>query len=72
MRDLIEALQIFMKYCGDVKYPTYCNQEEFIVCVRPSLVSPEDQQRLKEIGFVPYEDFGYEDYAFVSYRYGSK
>ena len=67
MKNLIEALQILMKYCGDVKYPTCCDHDEFFVnCVSPDDVSHEDLQRLDELGFVPYEDYG-----FISYRYGS-
>lgn len=66
MKDLIEALQIFMKYCGDVKYPTTCEHDElYINCVKPEQVTEEDLKRLDELGFFPYEDF-----AFVSYRFG--
>ena len=66
MKDLIEALQIFMKYCGDVKYPTTCEHEElFVNCVTPEQVSEEDLKLLDKLGFFPYEDF-----AFVSYRFG--
>jgi len=55
-----------MKYCGDVKYPTTCEHEElFVNCVTPEQVSEEDLKRLDELGFSPYEDF-----AFVSYRFG--
>lgn len=52
MKDLIEALQIFMKYCGDVKYPTVCEREElFVNCVTPEQVSEEDLKRLDKLGF---------------------
>jgi len=55
-----------MKYCGDVKYPTTCEHEElFVNCVKPEHVSKEDLKRLDKLGFLPYEDF-----AFVSYRFG--
>ena len=55
-----------MKYCGDVKYPTTCEYEElFVNCVKPEQVSEGDTKRLSELGFEPYEDF-----AFVSYRFG--
>lgn len=69
MKDLIEALQILMKYVDPKyeKYPTTCEHDQFFVnCVTPDSVSEEDTKRLDELGFVPYEDF-----AFVSYRFGS-
>lgn len=67
MEDLIEALQIFMKYCGNVKYPTICDHDVLVVnVVSPDQVSEEDTKRLDELGFFPYED-----YAFASYRFGS-
>lgn len=66
MRDLIEALQIFMKYCGNVSYPTTCDHDMlFVNCVSPDEVSDEDKIKLETLGFIPYEDF-----AFVSYRFG--
>lgn len=67
MKDLIEALQIFMKYCGNVSYPTTCEHGLFFVnCVSPDEVSDEDKNKLNKLGFYPYEDF-----AFVSYHFGS-
>ena len=71
MRDLIKALQIFLKYItpGDYgeKFPTACEHDKlFINCVSPDKVSEEDKKELKELGFVPYEDV-----VFVSYRFGS-
>ena len=66
MKDLIEALTIFMKYCGNESYPTKCDHDMlFVNCVAPNEVSDEDKNKLKELGFIPYEDF-----AFVSYRFG--
>ena len=70
MEDLIKALQIFLKYVtpgsfGE-KYPTTCEHDMlFVNCVSPDMVSEEDKEELKNLGFVPYEDF-----AFVSYRFG--
>ena len=72
MKDLIEALRILMKYIDPedsygMEYPTTCEHDElFVNCVKPEDVSEEDTRRLEELGFVPYEDF-----AFVSYRFGS-
>lgn len=70
MEDLIKSLQIFSKYITDDygrKNPTTCEHDMFFVnCVRPEQVSEEDIEELKTLGFVPYEDF-----AFVSYRFGN-
>jgi len=69
MEDLIKALQIFSKYITDDyvrKHPTKCEHDMlFVNCVRPDEVSNEDKKELETLGFVPYEDF-----AFVSYRFG--
>lgn len=65
MNDLIKALQIFAKYT-DSMYPTKCEHDILIVnCVSPDDVSEEDKVELAKLGFTPYEDF-----AFVSYRFG--
>lgn len=65
MEDLIKALQIFAKYT-DKKYPTKCEHDTLIVnCVKPDDVSLEDLNELEKLGFLPFEDF-----AFVSYRFG--
>ena len=69
MEDLIKALQIFNKYITDDysrKHPTTCEHDMlFVNCVRPEQVSNEDKKELETLGFIPYEDF-----AFVSYRFG--
>ncbi len=66
MNDLIEALEIFKKYCGNKPNPTTCEHDMlFVNCVSPDEVSDEDKNRLNHLGFIPYEDF-----AFVSYRFG--
>ena len=64
MKDLIEALTIFLKY-GDPHYPTHCEHDELFVMVDPSVVSSEDANRLHELGFNEGE------YAFTSFRFGS-
>lgn len=70
MNDLIKALQIFLKYVKDEhreKYPTTCEHDMlFVNCVAPDDVSLDDLNELEQLGFFPYEDF-----AFVSYRFGS-
>ena len=66
MHDLIEALQIFAKYT-DEKWPSWCERDEFHICVEPENVSEEDTKRLNELGFFPEEN----GYGFCSFRFGS-
>ena len=40
MKDLIEALNIFLKY-GNPKYPTHCEHDIMYVSIDPELVSDE-------------------------------
>lgn len=65
LSNLIEALQIFLKY-GDIDYPTHCEHDVLTICVDPSKVSEEDKAKLLKLGF-----FESEDNYFISYRYGS-
>lgn len=65
MSDLIEALQIFLKY-GNPKYPTHCNHDELIVNINPTLVSEEDLDKLERLGFYPVSQD-----CFHSFRFGS-
>ena len=69
MEDLIKSLRIFEKYCDDYhkKYP-FCCDHDIIVFNGASKndVSLEDIAELHELGWEPYEDFG-----FYSYKYGS-
>ena len=66
MSDLIEALNIFLKY-GDPKYPTHCEHDELTICgIHPEEVSEKDKNRLDELGF-----FVGEYDAFKSFRFGS-
>jgi len=65
MRNLIEALTIFLKY-GDPSYPTHCEHDELWICGYDDVeFSPEDKQKLEFLGFFNYGD-GWE-----SFRYGS-
>ena len=66
LSDLIEALQILLKY-GNPEYPTSCAHDVLYVLVSPSEVSAEDIQRLSELG-VESES---EDNCFVSHRFDS-
>jgi hypothetical protein len=64
MRDLIEALQIFLKY-ENPPNPTHCEHDELTICVDPAPVSSEDKTRLKELGFLCDSE------RFYSFRFGS-
>ena len=65
MKELIEALQIFLKY-GNPDYPTHCEHDELWICgIDPEDVSKEDKRKLDELGF--FEDDG----DFKSFKYGS-
>jgi len=65
MKDLIEALQIFLKY-GDPRWPTHCEHDKLTVCIDPDDVSPEDIAKLEELGFVPGDE-----QEFYSFKFGS-
>lgn len=64
MSDLIEALQILLKYTNEHN-PTHCEHDTFMVIVDSSLVSEEDKARLYELSFVV------NDYGFESFRFGA-
>lgn len=66
MKDLIEALNIFLKY-GNPTYPTNCSHDELYVDINPDEVSEEDKKRLDELGFFVNE----ESEGFSSYKFGS-
>lgn len=67
MKELIEALQIFLKY-GNPKYPTHCEHDILMICdINPDKVSQEDKDHLELLGFFVNED----EECFYSYRYGS-
>lgn len=70
MKELIEALQIFLKY-GNSIYPTHCEQEKMVILdIDPDNVSDEDKRRLKELGFW-INDNDIELKYFYSLKYGS-
>ena len=67
MKNLIKALQIFLKY-GNPDYPTHCEYNELWICgIDPADVSDEDIAILDDLGFFVEED----EECFKSYRYGS-
>jgi len=67
MRDLIAALQILLKY-GNPRYPTVCAHDLLVVVgIDPGNVTPEDTERLEQLGFTIDRTLG----SFVSHRFGS-
>jgi len=66
MKDLITALNIFLKYGNDYA-PTHCEHDVLTVNIDPSIVSDEDKEKLDTLGFIPNDD----DCDFISYRFGS-
>jgi len=69
MKDLIEALTIFLKY-GNPRNPTHCEHDVLTVCgIDPKKVSAEDTKRLDKLGFFLSDEDG--DPCFQSFRFGS-
>jgi hypothetical protein len=66
MEDLIKALQIFLKY-GNQKFPTGCEHDCLYVSILPDLVSDEDKKELEILGFIPYEEYGFQSFRFGSF-----
>lgn len=67
MKDLIEALQIFLKY-QDNYNPTHCEHDVlWVVGITKEEVSTEDIARLDELGFY----YSNADGSWQSFRYGS-
>jgi hypothetical protein len=67
MKDLIKALQIFLKY-GNPNYPTHCEHDVLAIMeIAPGDVSKEDKAELDTLGFFVDES---ED-CFISYKFGS-
>ena len=65
MSDLIEALQIFLKY-GNPSHPTHCEHDTLHICgIEPKDVSEEDLVKLNKLGFYVSGD------GFQSFRFGS-
>lgn len=67
MRDLIEALTIFLKY-GDEYSPTHCEHDVLMVVgIEQEAVSVKDQTKLNELGFRWSTEYD----CWASYRFGS-
>lgn len=70
MKDLIEALTIFLKY-GDPYAPTHCEHDVLHVDIDPTLVSDVDKVRLDELSFMPGDEGSDHEGGFYSFRFGS-
>jgi len=73
VKDLIEALQILIKY-DDSKYPTNCSHDYLVFSnIKWRDIDKEDRKKLKELGF--HKDKEFEDdndeRCVGSFRYGS-
>ena len=67
MKDLIHALQIFMKYKNE-NYPTHCEHDTlYIMGITEDEMSIEDIKLLDHLGFF----FSESDNCFMSFKYGS-
>lgn len=70
MKELIEALTIFLKY-KNLQWPTHCEHDVlYILQVTEEEVSEEDKKRLSELGFV-FSDTHHGEPCWLSFRYGS-
>ena len=70
MKDLIEALQILLKYdTQESRSPTHCEHDYFYVAIYYEHVSEEDMERLNVLGFFIDREYGGE--GFGSFRFGS-
>lgn len=69
MKDLLEALQIFLKY-GNPYAPLNCCHDLLYVDINPDKVSKEDKDKLEKLGFCDGEKEDLEG-GFISYRFGS-
>lgn len=64
MKDLIKALEIFLKY-GNPESPTNCSHDELWINIDPKLVSKSDKAKLRRLGFFVSDD------GYSSFRFGS-
>ncbi len=69
MKDLIEALTIFMKYTGPEEHnPTHCEHDVLMVVgVKKSEPSKADKKRLEELSFTWDDQYD----CYTSFRFGS-
>lgn len=69
MKDLIEALNIFLKHAEEENEhsPTHCEHDVFMVVGITKDLPEDDVNRLKELGFSWSSEYD----CWASYRYGS-
>jgi hypothetical protein len=69
MKDLIKALEIFLKYCPEDTYaPTHCEHDVmYVTCVPFDKVTNEDVAALDALSFTEDRENG----GFKPYRFGS-
>lgn len=69
MDDLIESLQIFIKYVGDVPFPIHCEHDVMMMVAAndKKLISPEDSERLEELGWSWSNEYD----CWISHKFGS-
>ena len=65
MKQLIKALQIFLKY-GNPEYPTHCEHDVLFIMINPDTVSDDDKEKLEKLSFFENDVDG-----FSSFKYGS-
>lgn len=67
MKDLIEALTIFLKY-KNAYAPTHCEHDIlYVVGITKEEVSEEDVAQLDKLGFIWTDSYD----CWISYRFGS-
>lgn len=67
MKDLIEALQIFLKYKNE-QWPTHCEHDIMMIMgIEQDEISAEDVKRLDDLGFRWNEEYD----CWASYKFGS-
>ncbi len=68
MKDLIEALTIFAKYCNP-EWPTHC-EHDIMYIMYEGKVSGKDAKRLIELGFNYHGRQDGEDPGWISFKFG--
>lgn len=62
---LSEALRVASNYLNPGDYPTHCEHDTLHLGINPSEVTPEDEVRLVNLGFIATEE------DFISFKFGS-
>lgn len=67
MKDLIEALTIFLKYSNE-RRPTHCEHDVLQISgIEKGVVSAKDAERLEQLGFHWSDPYS----CWLSYKFGS-